>query len=105
MSVCLVYITASGHEEATTIGRDLVEKRLAACVNVQQPITSIYRWEGVVQENAESILIAKTTDGLVEALTARVLKNHSYNCPCVLAIPVAGGHKEFLEWIAAETKQ
>ena len=105
MSVCLVYITASGHEEATTIGRDLVEKRLAACVNVQQPITSIHRWEGVVEEDVESVLIAKTTEGLTEALTARVLKIHSYNCPCVVVIPIAGGHKEFMEWIASETKQ
>ncbi|PPR60760.1 MAG: Divalent-cation tolerance protein CutA [Alphaproteobacteria bacterium MarineAlpha4_Bin2] len=105
MSGCLVYITASGHEEATVVGRDLVEKRLAACVNINQPVTSIYHWEGAVQEDVESVLIAKTTEDLVEALTARVAEIHSYNCPCVVAVPIAGGNKEFLKWIADETKQ
>ena len=103
MSACLVYITARDSEEAAVIGRDLVTKRLAACANVHGPIVSIFRWEGEIQEDEESVLIAKTTDDKVEALTARVLEIHSYDCPCVVALPIASGHSEFLDWIAAET--
>ena len=103
MSACLVYITARDSEEAAGIGRDLVTKRLAACANVHGPIVSIFRWEGDIQEDEESILIAKTTDDKVEALTTRVLEIHSYDCPCVVALPIASGHLEFLDWIAAET--
>ncbi len=103
MSACLVYITARDSEEAVGIGRDLVAKRLAACVNVHGPIVSIFRWEGDVQEDLESVLIAKTTDDKVDALTARVLEIHSYDCPCVVALPIGSGHSEFLDWIATET--
>ena len=103
MSACLVYITARDSEEAVGIGRDLVTNRLAACANVHGPIVSIFRWAGDVQEDQESVLIAKTTNDKVEALTARVLEIHSYDCPCVVALPIASGHSVFLDWIAAET--
>ncbi len=103
MSACLVYITARDSEEAIGISRDLVEKRLAACVNVHGPIVSIFRWKGDIQEDEESVLIAKTTEDKVEALAARVLEIHSYDCPCVVALPIASGHSQFLNWIAAET--
>ena len=103
MTTCLVYITARDSEEATGIGRDLVAKRLAACANVHGPIVSIFRWKCGVQEDQESVLIAKTTNEKVEALTARVLEIHSYDCPCVVSLPITSGHSEFLDWIAAET--
>ena len=103
MTTCLVYITARDSEEAVGIGRDLVAKRLAACANVHGSIVSIFRWKGDVQEDQESVLVSKTTDDKVEALTARVLEIHSYDCPCVVALPIASGHSEFLDWIAAET--
>jgi periplasmic divalent cation tolerance protein len=99
----LIYITAENTDEARAIGRALVEARLAACANVLGPMTSIYRWEGVVQEGEEAVLIAKTTAALVEALTAKVQELHSYECPCVVALPVEGGNPAFLDWIAAET--
>ena len=103
MTTCFVYITARDSEEAIGIGRDLVAKRLAACANVHASIVSIFRWKGDVQEDQESVLVAKTTDDKVEALTARVLEIHSYDCPCVVALPIASGHSEFLDWITAET--
>lgn len=104
MSASFVYITASNSDEATAIGRDLVGKQLAACANVHSSITSIFRWEGKVQEDQESVLILKTTEDKVEALTARVLEIHSYDCPCVVALPIVSGHQDFLDWIAVETK-
>lgn len=99
----LIYITTDGPDEARAIGRALVEDRLAACANVLGPMTSIYRWDGAVQEGNESVLIAKTTAALVEALTAKVRELHSYDCPCVVALPVDGGNPEFLSWIQSET--
>jgi periplasmic divalent cation tolerance protein len=100
----LIYITAGNAEEARTIGRALVEARLAACANVLGPMTSIYRWDGAVQEGKEAVLIAKTTTALVEALTMKVREMHSYDCPCVVALPVDGGNPAFIDWIAAETR-
>ena len=99
----LIYITAEDTEEARAIGRALVEARLAACANVLGPMTSIYRWEGAVQEGAEAVLIAKTTAALADALTAKVRELHGYDCPCIVVLPVEGGNPAFLDWIAAET--
>ena len=100
----LVYITTDGAEEALNIGRALVEARLAACANILDPMTSIFRWEGEVQEGTETVLIAKTTADRVDALTERVLALHSYDCPCVAVLPVEGGNPAFLDWIAAATE-
>ncbi len=99
----LIYITTDGPEEARAIGRALVEARLAACANVLGPMTSIFRWEGAVQEGEEAVLIVKTTAALVDALTAKVRELHSYDCPCIVALPVDGGNPAFLDWITAET--
>ena len=103
MAACLVYMTAETPEAAQRIGRALVEARLAACVNILGSISSIYRWEGEIVEDGETAFIAKTRDELVPALTARVTELHSYDCPCVIALPVSGGNLSFLDWIAAET--
>ncbi|MFT7571510.1 MAG: periplasmic divalent cation tolerance protein [Paracoccaceae bacterium] len=100
----LIYITTDGAEEARLIGRALVEARLAACANVLGPMTSIYRWEGAVQEGQEAVLIAKTTVALVDALTEKVRALDGYGCPCIVALPVDGGNPAFLDWIAAETR-
>ena len=102
MENCLVYITAKNANEAVAIGRDLVERKLAACANVHSPVVSIYRWRGVIQQDNEVVLIAKTRRDLVEDLSVRVAEIHSYDCPCVVAVPIAGGHAPFLEWISAE---
>ena len=99
----MVYVTAGGPEEARAIGRALVDERLAACVNVLDPVTSLYRWEGELCEDRETVLIAKTRAELVDALTERVRALHSYDCPCVVAFPIVGGNARFLDWIADET--
>lgn len=103
MSVCFVYITAEHASEARAIGRALVEERLAACANILEGKHSLYRWEGEIQEETEAVLIAKTREDLVAALTERVIALHSYDCPCVVAMPIAGGNNAFIEWIHAET--
>ncbi len=103
MAAVLVYMTAGDRAEAVRIGRVLVEERLAACANVLNGMTSIYRWQGEVCEDGEAVLIAKTTEAQADALTERVKALHSYDCPCVVTLPVAGGNPAFLEWIAEQT--
>ena len=103
MKTCVIYMTAPNVEEARRIACTLVDERLAACANILGPIESIYRWEGKVEEAQETAFIAKTAKSRVEALTARVKELHSYECPCVVALPIEAGHPPFLDWIAGET--
>lgn len=105
MELRWVYLTTETVEEARRIGKLLVEKRLAACVNIIEKMTSIYWWEGEVQEGSETVLIAKTQASLMPALTEAVRAAHSYSCPCIVALPITEGNPEFLEWIQAETAQ
>ena len=99
----LIYMTASSADEARMIGRVLVEERLAACVNVLGSMESIYWWHGAVETSNEVAAIAKTRAELVDTLTARVVQLHSYDCPCVVVLPIERGHVPFLQWIDAET--
>ena len=105
MSERLVYMTAGSLDEAERIGRALVAERLAACVNLLPAMQSIYRWKGELQQDAEVAMIAKTRTELVERLAERVLELHSYECPCVVAVPIEGGNPEFLEWVRKETDE
>ena len=100
---CLLYITAGDREEALAIGRALVGERLAACANILGGIVSVYRWEGAVAEDEEVALVAKTTRDRVDAAVARVRALHSYDCPCIISLPVTGGNPAFLAWLREET--
>ena len=104
MKVHLIYITAGNKEEAKTIGKELVSSRLAACVNIIDNMNSMYMWENELQDDNETILIAKTVETYVPTLIEKVKSMHSYDCPCVLSLPVADGNQAFLDWIAAEVK-
>lgn len=99
----MVYMTAKDEEQARLIGRSLVEGRLAACVNILGRIESIFWWEGKVQADGEVALIAKTREELVDRLIARVKEVHSYQCPCIIAIPIVAGSTDYLNWLAQET--
>ena len=101
---CLVYMTAGSAEEARLIGEALVAEQLAACVNLIDGMTSLYRWEGEIRHDTETVLIAKTTERLVVALTDRVKALHSYECPCIVALPIGGGSVDFLDWISNQVK-
>ena len=104
MEPVFAYMTASSPEEARRLGRALVEARLAACVNILDRMTSLYWWQGKIEEGNEAVLIAKTTRDKLEALTAKVKALHSYTVPCVVGLPIVGGNADFLGWIAAETQ-
>ncbi len=104
MSETMIYVTAGSRDEALRIGRSLVEARLAACANILAPMTSVYWWEGAVQEDDEVAMVLKTRQDLVEPLTERIRELHSYDCPCVVALPITGGNQAFLKWIDSETR-
>ena len=99
----LVYVTAGDRETALAIGRALVEARLAACANVISGMESVYRWQGAVEQASEAVLILKTRTSLLDALTEKVKALHDYDCPCVVALPIAGGNANYLDWIAEQT--
>ena len=103
MAHVAVCVTAPSHAEAEAIGRALIEARLAASVNIVPGVSSYYWWDGAVREADEAMLWAKTRADLVEPLTAMVKAMHSYDCPCVIALPIAGGNADYLAWIDAET--
>ena len=103
MTAVFAYITVESKEEAERIARILVEEKLAACANLIEGMRSVYRWQGRIEEAREIIVIAKTRDDLLESLTDRVRALHSYECPCVVGLPVLGGNPDYLEWIASET--
>ncbi len=100
MPINFVYMTAGSDDEAKTIAGALVASKLAACVNILDGMRSVYVWEGAVQEDTEWVLIAKTTEAQVPALIEKVKEVHSYDCPCIVSLPVADGNPAFLDWIA-----
>ncbi len=96
--------TVPSRDDAVRISTILVEERLAACVQVGGPITSVYRWEGEVRTGEEWVIEAKTRDGSRTALVTRLRELHPYQVPEILILPVTGGHAPYLEWIARETE-
>src|ERR1051326_2625051 len=101
----VVLVTAGSAEEASRIGRALVEIRLAACVNVVGPLRSIYRWQGAIEDATEHLLLVKARAADVPALEAEVRARHSYEVPEILALPVRGGSAAYLQWLAESTSR
>ena len=101
-SVIAVLSTAPDVATASQIGATLVEERLAACVNVVEGVSSIYRWKGAVQRDREVLMVVKTTSNAIERLRSRLVELHPYEVPEVLALAVADGHLPYLEWVRAE---
>ena len=101
----LIYSTFPSAEAAESVGRQLVEERLAACVNILAPMTSVYRWEGKIARDSEAVMIIKTRSSLAEAAMEFVKARHTYTNPALLLIPVEGGAAQYLAWLMQETAQ
>ncbi len=99
----LIYSTFPSPEAAEAVGAHLVDQRLAACVNIIPGMTSIYRWQGERQKDSETVMIIKTRAALAETAIAEGRARHPYTNPAFVVLPVAGGAKDFLDWIRAET--
>jgi periplasmic divalent cation tolerance protein len=98
----VIFITAGTHEEARTVGHTLVERRAAACVNIAPNLTSIFWWQDKLETDQENLLIVKTRASKVEEVVRLVKGIHSYEVPEVIALPIIGGNRDYLEWIGEE---
>ena len=100
--VLQVITTTSSKAEAETIARHLIERRLAACVQVSGPITSVYRWEGKVETSAEWQCAAKTVAELYPQVESAIRQLHSYDEPEIIATMVSAGSSTYLDWVRRE---
>lgn len=102
----VVLVTCGSLEEGQRIGRALVERRLAACVNVlQTPVESIYRWKGKVDSAKEFLLLIKTTTARYAALEEAVRGLHSYDVPEMIALRIEKGSRDYLAWLTDSVKK
>jgi periplasmic divalent cation tolerance protein len=91
--------TVGTAEDAERIARALVERRLAACVNVVPGVVSVYRWKGAVERDEERLLVIKTRAERLEALRQALVELHPYEVPELVALPVEAGHAPYLAWL------
>ena len=101
-AVAFLYVTAPDADAAAALARTLVEERLIACGNVLPGVRSVYRWDGAVTEDAEAVLICKTTAANAAAAAERIAELHPYDLPAVTRFDAAGGLPDFLRWVAGE---
>ena len=94
-----VFMTIDDREAAEGIAKEILEKRLAACFQIAGPITSLYWWEGEIKEGEEWLCIMKTTGGLYRELEEALKKMHPYEVAEILAVPVAAGNQDYLDWV------
>ena len=105
MQYRIIYITTENEEEAAIIGKKLVEEKLIACVNIIQPIRSIYREGEKINDEKEAAMICKTRADLVDEVIKRVRELHSYEVPEIISLPIEKGWPDYLKWIDQSTKK
>ena len=103
-NIVVVLTTMPGDARSDELARALVDERLAACVNVHAPMTSIYRWKGGVERDAERQIVIKTTRDRLPAIEARLRTLHPYELPELLVLAVDAGSDAYLNWVIAETR-
>lgn len=101
----VVLVTVPDRESGVSMARTVVESGLAACGNVVPGLTSVYRWQGKVEQDSEALVIFKTTEDALAGLRERVVELHPYETPEFLALDVADGHPPYLDWVAGEVAQ
>ncbi|KWT64970.1 Periplasmic divalent cation tolerance protein CutA [Hyphomicrobium sulfonivorans] len=99
----LVYSTFPSAEVAEQVARELIERRLVACVNILPGMTSIYRWDGAINRDSEVVAIIKTRSQLAAKVMQEVAARHPYDNPALLVIEVADGGADYLKWLMTET--
>jgi periplasmic divalent cation tolerance protein len=101
----VIFVTVGNSKDAALLAKSLVEKRLAACVNLLPGIASWYWWEGKVTEDQEVLLTMKTSRDQFPALEKEILRVHSYAVPEVIALPIVEGSKNYLNWIEESLRE
>ena len=103
MQFSLIYVTFETNDNARQVAKYLLENRLISCANIFPPIQSIYRWDNEVQEESEVVAIFKTRAELFEQVSERIKILHSYDVPCIVAIPIEQADEAFASWITKQT--
>jgi periplasmic divalent cation tolerance protein len=103
--VVFVYTTHPSVVEAERIGRELVEKRLCACVNILPGMVSLYWWQGAIERGEEAVMIIKTRAAFTERVRAAVRQLHSYTTPAILVLPIESVDPDYQEWLLQETEE
>lgn len=103
-SSIIVLVTCPDKESANKIASSLIEKKLAACVNTINNVESIFRWKGKIEKSSENLLIIKSKKRLLKKLITDVQQNHPYQLPEILALPIIGGSKAYIDWLNNETQ-
>lgn len=104
MSMKLIYMTTPSRAEAEHIAEKVVTERVAACANIFDGVRSLFYWDGKLCREKEAVLILKTTEEKLAALMKRAKELHSYECPCIVSLPIESGNPDFLKWISDSTK-
>ena len=105
LEFCFIYSTFPDAESAFRAARELLETKLAACVNVYPPMTSFYVWKGEKQEESEVAVFVKTRRALADRAIATLRPLHPYSTPCFLLLPIEGGNSDYLAWAREQTEQ
>jgi periplasmic divalent cation tolerance protein len=101
--ICEVIVTSDDPDWLASFTRTLVEERLVACGQNITQVRSIYRWQGAIEEATEARVALHTRADLVDRIIERTKQAHSYDVPCVIALPVVGGNPDYIEWVRTET--
>ncbi len=99
MPLTLIYVTFGDNDNARAVAKELVEARLVSCANIFPPVQSIYKWDGQMQEESEIVAIFKTRTELFEQVEERIKTMHSYDTPCIIALPIEKASQDFANWI------
>ena len=99
-----LYTTLPDAQAAQTIAAELVQAKLAACVNIHAPMTSVYEWESKLETGAEIPCFIKTREALVPKLMEALRRRHPYSVPAMLVIPIVGGNEDYLSWARVQTQ-
>lgn len=100
----VVFATCDSVAEADRIGERLIKEKLAACVNINDRVTSIYEWKGKIQRDVEAFIIIKTRRSLVDRVQSAVKAESSYDCPEIIALPIVAGSPDYLKWLGDVTQ-
>jgi len=99
----IILSTIDTSAEAERIARDLVDNRLASCVNISPGLQSVYRWQGEIHSDKELLLIIKTSSDKTDMVIKRIVELHPYDLPEAVVLPIESGHAAYLDWILNET--
>src|SRR5512141_977266 len=103
MDSLLVFTNLPDRESAEKLASLLIERRLAACVNILAPCASVYRWQGQIKHDEEHPLLIKTVSARYAELEASIRAHHPYELPEIIAVPISGGLPAYLQWVESET--